>query len=126
MINVWTKYGEHSLYGNGETDLITKTYFQQSIDYENKNEVKVRLCQPMPYWLVPSMINVWTKYGKPSLYGNGETDLITKTWHKFACTLHDQWVDQIRTLKSINLKLLMNFGPLASWKDYKTWYTVNT
>jgi hypothetical protein len=25
------------------------------------------------------MINVWTKYGKPSLYGNGETDLITKT-----------------------------------------------
>jgi len=25
------------------------------------------------------MINVWTKYGEPRLYGNGETDLITKT-----------------------------------------------
>ena len=49
MINVWTKYGKPSLYGNRETDLITKTYFQQSIDYENKNDVKVRLCQHMPY-----------------------------------------------------------------------------
>jgi len=24
------------------------------------------------------MINVWTKYSEPKLYGNGETDLITK------------------------------------------------
>jgi hypothetical protein len=24
MIDVWTKYGEHRLYGNGETDLIQK------------------------------------------------------------------------------------------------------
>jgi len=23
------------------------------------------------------MVNVWTKYGKSRLYGNGETDLIT-------------------------------------------------
>jgi hypothetical protein len=37
----------------------------------------------MPYWRVPSMINVWTKYGKARLYGNEETDLIMKTWHKF-------------------------------------------
>ena len=28
---------------------------------------------------VPSMINVLNKYGEPRLYGNGETDLITKT-----------------------------------------------
>ena len=27
------------------------------------------------------MINVWTKYGEPRLYGNGETEIITKTWH---------------------------------------------
>jgi hypothetical protein len=29
------------------------------------------------------MINVWTKYGEARLYGNEETDLIMKTWHKF-------------------------------------------
>ena len=27
---------------------------------------------------VPSVSNVWTKYGKPRLYGNGETDLTMK------------------------------------------------
>jgi len=27
------------------------------------------------------MINVWTKHSEPMLYGNGETDLITKTGH---------------------------------------------
>jgi len=31
----------------------------------------------------PSTINVWTKYGEPSMYGNRETDLITRTLHKF-------------------------------------------
>ena len=28
---------------------------------------------------VPSINNVWTKYGEPRLYGNGKTDLIMKT-----------------------------------------------
>lgn len=31
------------------------------------------------YRHVPSIMNVWTKYGKPRLYDNGDTDLITKT-----------------------------------------------
>jgi hypothetical protein len=26
------------------------------------------------------MIYVWIKNGEPRLYGNGDTDLITKTW----------------------------------------------
>jgi hypothetical protein len=32
---------------------------------------------------VPSTISVWTKYGEPIMYGNRETDLITRIWHKF-------------------------------------------
>lgn len=29
------------------------------------------------------MINLWTKFSEPSLHGNGETDIIKKTLHKF-------------------------------------------
>jgi hypothetical protein len=52
----------------------------KSVDHEN--EVKIR-CQRHPRtWLtctkVPSMITVQSKYG---LYGNIETDRITKTCH---------------------------------------------
>ena len=50
----------------------------KSVDHEN--EVKVRW--QMPSWYVPSIINVWTKYGEPRLYGHEETDLIPKTWSK--------------------------------------------
>ena len=32
---------------------------------------------------VPSMSNVCTKYNEPMLYGNGETDLITKKLRKY-------------------------------------------
>jgi hypothetical protein len=28
MINVWTKYGDPILYGNGQTDIIMKPYFK--------------------------------------------------------------------------------------------------
>ena len=30
------------------------------------------------YRHLPSIFNVWIKYGEPTLYGNGEIDLITK------------------------------------------------
>jgi hypothetical protein len=59
---------------------------------------------------LPSIINVWTKYGKPRLNGIRKTDLITQNWSKFnkvsrpwkrrqgqatcTCTLHDQFMDQ--------------------------------
>jgi hypothetical protein len=79
MINVWTKY-EPSLYGNGETDLITKTCSKfKSVD--NENEVKVKW--HMPIWHVSCMMNVWIKDGEPRLYSYGETDLITSTLRKF-------------------------------------------
>jgi hypothetical protein len=35
------------------------------------------------YAHVPSMSNLCTKYIQPILYGNGETDLITKKWRKY-------------------------------------------
>ena len=35
------------------------------------------------YAHVPSIINVWTKYGESRLYMDRETDLIKKTWGKF-------------------------------------------
>jgi len=34
------------------------------------------------------MIDVWTQYGGPRYYVNGETDLITKTWHFLRFSLH--------------------------------------
>ena len=34
----------------------------------------------MPGWYVPSMINMWTKYGESRFYGNVKTDLNTETW----------------------------------------------
>ena len=34
----------------------------------------------MPGQHVPNMINVWTNYGEPRLYGIRETDLIMKTF----------------------------------------------
>jgi len=44
IINVWTKYGEPRLYGNGETDLqalfMKITCKFESVDHEN--EVKAR------------------------------------------------------------------------------------
>jgi len=42
-----------------------------------KNEAKVTWIYRDVY--VPSIVNMWTKYAKPRLYGNGETDFITKT-----------------------------------------------
>ena len=53
-----------------------KTTTTKSVDCENK--VKVRWY--MSGWHVHTMINMWTKYGDPMLYGNRETDLITKTY----------------------------------------------
>ena len=47
----------------------------KSVDREN--EVKVRFHVPGRH--VHIMINMWTKYGELKLYGNEETDLITKT-----------------------------------------------
>jgi hypothetical protein len=42
--------------------------------------MKMRLrLHETPGILVSTMINVWTKYGKPLLNGNRETDLIMKT-----------------------------------------------
>jgi hypothetical protein len=71
-------YGESRLYGNWETDLITKNLnVNLTKSIEHQNEVMVRW-QKLD-WHVPSMINVWTKYGEPKLYGNWETYLITKT-----------------------------------------------
>ena len=70
------------MYGNRETDLIIKTWCNfRSVAREN--EVNVRW--HMPNWYVSSMINVWTKYSEPRLYGNGETYLITKCLHCKCC-----------------------------------------
>ena len=66
------------LYGNGETDLITTFYVNIAKSVDHKNEV-VRW--HMSGLHVLSVINVWTKYSEPRLYGNGKTDLITKIWH---------------------------------------------
>lgn len=38
--------------------------------------------KPKPQ-VLKSMINLWTKFSEPSLHGNGETDIIKKTLHKF-------------------------------------------
>jgi len=57
-----------------------KHKFNKSVDHGT--EVKVRW--HMPGWHVPSMVNMWTKYGKLMLYSNEETtDLITKTLYEF-------------------------------------------
>jgi hypothetical protein len=66
----------------GETGLITNTWCKYS-----------KLSRPykggygqvyISGWHVPIMIDVWTKYGEPKLYCNGETGLITKTWCKYS------------------------------------------
>ena len=75
IVNVWTKYGQLSLYGNIETTQTLPTLHCMAIQ------------KPHIHY-IPSIINVWTKYGQPSLYGNIET---THTLH----TLHRQCVDQI-------------------------------
>ena len=76
IINVRTKYGEPRLYGNGETDPITKTWSKVSRPW------KWGQAQVTHFWMsyLPSMINVWTKYSEPRLYGNLKIDLIAKTW----------------------------------------------
>ena len=60
---------------------MTKTWHKFNKVSRSLNEFKVKWY--MPGWHVPSMINVWTKYGEPRLYGYGETDVFTKIWHKF-------------------------------------------
>ena len=77
MINVWIKYGEPCLYGIGETELIIKLDVNLTNSENHENDFKVGW--HMSAWSVHTMINVWTKYGEPRLYGNGETGLITKT-----------------------------------------------
>jgi hypothetical protein len=44
---------------------------------DHANEVKVM--SSMHGWHIPTMIYEWTKYGVSGLYGNGETDIITRT-----------------------------------------------
>ena len=82
----------------------------KSVDRENEVKDKWH----MPSWHLHFMINMWTKYSEPRLYGNSETGLITQIWHKFnkvgrpwkwgqgqvthawlICTHHDQCVDQV-------------------------------
>jgi hypothetical protein len=79
MTSVSTMESVPSLYGDGETDLIMKTWCNLTKSVENENEVKVNW--HMHGWHVSTKINVWTKHGKPKFFGNEENDLITKTWH---------------------------------------------
>jgi hypothetical protein len=58
---------EKLIYSSKLTINLTK-----SVDCENE----VKVMWHMPGWHVSSMINVWTKYTEPRLYGNEEADLI--------------------------------------------------
>jgi len=80
MINVRTKDGGKRFHGTGETDIITKTSHKF-----NKVSRPWGQGQVMRAWLtcITYIINLWTKYVKPMLYVNRETDPITKPWHKF-------------------------------------------
>jgi hypothetical protein len=73
------KYGYLRLYGNGETDLITKSWctFNISVPWKwgKGSDDIILTCTPNDQCM--------DNYYKSRLYGNGETDLITKTWHKF-------------------------------------------
>ena len=57
----------------------------------------------VPAWIVPLMINVWSKYDEPRLYGNVENDPILKMWHcQCRCKESNrQWRDN----KPINLPI---------------------
>jgi hypothetical protein len=59
-------------------------------------ETEIKLSWHMhAYAHIPSMINVWIKYDEPRLYGNRETDLIMKTWHKLK-SIDPQNEDKVR------------------------------
>jgi hypothetical protein len=49
----------------------------------SRHEDEVMVRWHMLDWHVPSIFNAWTKDGEHRLYGNGETVLNMKTWHKF-------------------------------------------
>jgi hypothetical protein len=80
MINVWINDCEPSLYGSGESDLIMKTWCKCN---KVNRPWKWGQGQVTHAWLTCTHYDVWTKHGECRLYGNGETDLITKTWHEF-------------------------------------------
>ena len=113
IVNVWTKYGQLSLYGNIETTQTLPTLHRQCVDqtwpafivwlYRNHTYTTYppsSMCGPNMASLhcmaiqkphihyTPSIVNVWTKYGQPSLYGYIETTHILHT-------LHHQCMDQI-------------------------------
>ena len=106
IVNVWTKYGQLSLYGNIETTHTLHTLHHQCVDqiwsalsfilwqYRNHTNTTHRpssmygpnmdslhcmAIQKAHIHYIPSIINVWTKYGQPSLHGNIENDLLKKT-----------------------------------------------
>jgi hypothetical protein len=61
MINVWTKCDKPRLYTNGEINLIAETWckLNKSVDHEQK----VKVIWHMSGRHVPTVINMWTKYG---------------------------------------------------------------
>jgi hypothetical protein len=65
-----------------ETDVIMKTW--RKVNKDNRPRKRGQRLRHMPSWHLSSMINVWTKYWEPWLFGNRETDLFMKTWHKFS------------------------------------------
>lgn len=71
-----------TLYGNGEIDVIMKTW--RKVDKDNRPCKRGQCPGHMSSWHLSSMINVWTKYWEPWLNGNRETDLFMKTWCKFS------------------------------------------
>ena len=113
IVNMWTKQGQLSLYGNIEPPHTLHTLHRQCVDqtwpafivWQYRNHTYTThppssMCGPNMVSLhcmaiqkphihyTPFIINVWTKYGQPSLYGYIET---THTLH----TPHHQCVDQI-------------------------------
>ena len=54
------------------------------------------------------MINLWTKYGESSLYGYGETDLITKNIRLLMPMFRLQWRKLQGRLKSFENILLQD------------------
>ena len=104
IVNVWTKYGQLSLYGNIETTHTLHTLHHQCVDQiwsafivwqyrnhtntthppssmygPNMDSLHCMAIQKPHIHYIPSIINVWTKYGQPSLHGNIENDLLKKT-----------------------------------------------
>jgi hypothetical protein len=82
--SVWTKYVESRLYGYREPDLITKTWCKFNIVGKLQKWGHGQVTYAQLTYTLHIMINAWTRYSEPRLYGYVETDLITKTWLKFS------------------------------------------